>query len=111
MRDSKGRFIKGGTPHNKGVKGSTGDHRGEKNSYHKLTDEQKQNLAQTGNIAANLKIAGDPELYADKKRASMQKAFDRGYRLSPEAGWGTSKEYTGKELDINHISINKLLGI
>ncbi len=65
---------------NKGIRGSTGDHRGEKNSYHRMTTEQKTNLAKLGSIAANKKIGENPELYAEKKRRKMNKLIDAGYK-------------------------------
>ena len=46
---------------NKGIKGSTGDHKGEKNSYHLMTDEAKAKFAKMGNIAGNKKIDENPK--------------------------------------------------
>ena len=108
MRDSKGRFIKGNIPFNKGVENSTGDHRGEKNSYHKLTEEQKLNFAKKG--AA--KVNSQSYLYTEKKRVKMNKLINGGYRPQDNALWGkyiTAPENKIKELDFNHL--NKVLGI
>ena len=111
-RDSKDRFIKGCTAWNEGVPNSTGDHRGEKNSYHKLTEEQKANFAKLGNIAGNKKMGENPELYAKKRREKMNKLIDEGYRPQDNALWGkyiTAPKNKIKELDSNHL--NKVLGI
>ena len=84
MRDSKGRFVKGNVALNKGVKNSTGNHKGKNNSYHKLTDEQKIKFAKAG--AA--KVNSQSHLYTEKKSQAMQRKIASGYRPQDNAGWG-----------------------
>ena len=102
---------------NRGIKGSTGDHKGEKNSYHLMTDESKAKFAKMGNIAGNKKIAENPELYAEKKRKKMNILMSNGYRPQDNAGWKnvhvlTYTDGDGKGLNeatINHL--DKILGV
>ena len=74
MRDSKGRFIKGYTPFNKGVKDSTGNHRGENNSYHKLTDEQRTKIRDRMGIMPEIVekvVIKEKIVYKEKKKPKV----------------------------------------
>ena len=99
MRDSKGRFVKGNVALNKGVKNSTGNHKGENNSYHKLTDEQKTQFAKAG--AA--KVNSQSHLYSEKKSQAMQRKIVGGYRPQNNAGWG--KGYREGNFDHEEVDI------
>ena len=91
---------------NKGIKGSTGDHRGEKNSYHKLTDEQKLNFARTG--AA--KVNSQSHLYSQKKSDAMHRKIDSGYRPQDNAGWGKGYRTAPRQTNEEYNSVNKKIG-
>ena len=93
---------------NKGIKGSTGDHKGINNSYHKMTAEQKKTFARLG----NQKVNSQSHLYTEKKRKAMAKKFDEGYKISPLAGYGIDREAPEQELSESaRIHLDKLFGI